>query len=144
MDIHPIYNEYPFDDVLRILRQDKCELDGEFPGFVEKYEALSKIIPTYFTVVDFGCNLAAQCCLFKNNKEYIGVDVIDLERFKVANTQHYVCSISEFVRKHKDKLPPDTFAICSYVPDEVAVEIVRRTFKNVFCFYPQHTSPLYL
>ena len=56
----------------RILSQDECELDVDFLGFTEVYRSLSKIIPKHFTVIDFGCYLAAQCYCFGNHKKYVG------------------------------------------------------------------------
>lgn len=32
----------------------------------------------------------------------------------------------------------ETFAICSYVPDDEAQELVRKTFKNLFVYYPSN------
>lgn len=112
---HPIYSNYRQEDVDRILSQYGCDIDIEFPGFVEQYEALAKVIPTHFIVIDFGCAFATQCCLFKNHKKYIGIDWGEIERFKTDNTEHHISDIETWIEKHAKELPPYTFAICNYV-----------------------------
>ena len=136
----------PSEEARAILSQPECELEPDFLGFVNSYYALSKIIPHEATVIDFGCYLAAQSYFFKDHKQYIGVDVVDwLKRFQPANATHYYESIQDFLQNTFPKLPHsdndlEYFAICSYVPDFAATEMVRKTFKNVFCFYPFRTS----
>ncbi len=54
-----------------------------------------------------------------------------------------------FIKDDFPKLQGDNLeycAICSYVPDFEATEMVRKTFQNVFCFYPTSakTEPLSL
>lgn len=135
--VDPLWDKIPESERDRILSQDRCELDDEFLGFTNIYEKLSMIIPTHFNVIDFGCYLAAQCYYFQHFKSYIGVDVVNLERFATDNTTHYVMTIQDFIREHGDKFSTDdTFAICSYVPDFQAIELVRNSFKNVFTYYP--------
>lgn len=127
----------------KVMAQDRCELDCDFMGFLNIYKPLSDLIPKEYTVIDFGCNLAAQAFFFANYKEYIGVDTCELERFRADNTTHYVKSIQAFMREDFPKLDGDDLqycAICSYVPDEKATELVRQNFKNVFCFYPANFS----
>lgn len=132
-----IYDLIPKYELDRILRQYECELDEEFLGFTEIYLHLSKIIPKHFTVIDFGCYLSAQAYCFTEHKQYIGVDVCILDRFQPENAAQYMCSIQDFIGEQLDGLELDTvFAICSYVPDDEAQEMVRETFKNVFVFYP--------
>lgn len=138
-----LYIKFPPREVARILSQDRCELDGDFAGFIDEYEALSKIIPQHFTVIDFGCNLAAQCWFFRNHKRYIGVDTIGLKRFRCSNTTHAVMGIRKWIEKNAGRIPDATFAICNYVPDDMAVKMVRECFPNLFCFYPAGESPLF-
>lgn len=133
----PLWDLIPGAERKRILSQDDCELEFDFLGFTEVYISLSKIIPLHFTVIDFGCYLAAQCYCFAEHKKYIGVDVVTMERFSLENTTHYTMSIQRFIDEHKGDYPIDTtFAICSYVPDFKATELVRNTYKNVFSYYP--------
>lgn len=137
-----LYRKFPPREVARILSQERCELDGDFAGFIDEYETLSKIIPQHFTVIDFGCNLAAQCWFFRNHKRYIGVDTIGLKRFRCSNTTHAVMDIRKWIEKSA-KLADASFAICNYVPDYAAVKMVRECFPRLFCFYPAETSPLF-
>ena len=132
-----LWDVIPASEKRRILSQDECELDVDFLGFTEVYRSLSKIIPKHFTVIDFGCYLAAQCYCFGNHKKYVGVDIVDMERFSLQNTEHYVMSIQKFIKEHGNEYKKETtFAICSYVPDEDAVKMVRENYRNVFVYYP--------
>ena len=129
----------PQDDKRRILSQTYCELDDTFMGFINVYKPLSELIPKSKIVIDFGCYLAAQSYFFKNHKEYIGVDIVDMERFTPHNAKHYVGTIEEFIKEKKNDISDNNllyFAICSYVPDFKSTELVRQTFKNVCCYYP--------
>jgi len=132
----------PTDQVIAVLQQDCCEIDLDFMGFTEIYEKLAEIIPFQFTVIDIGCSYAAQAFLFKNHKRYIGVDPSNQIRFHTRNTIHYYCSIQELIELHLGlNIDLDeTFAICSYVPDAAAKDLVRKTFKNLFVFYPSNKS----
>lgn len=118
-----------------------CELDSEFLGFVDVYKNLSRIIPKGSIVIDFGCYLAAQSYFFARHKMYIGVDVVSMRRFTPPNSVHYTMSIQNFIQIEVPKLFEEydelkLCAICSYVPDFQATEMVRKTFPNVFCYYP--------
>lgn len=122
-----------------VMSQDMCELDCEFMGFLDIYKPLSILIPKEYIVIDFGCNLAPQCFFFAKHKKYIGVDICELKRFVTRNTEHYTKSIQDFIKNEFPKLKGNNLeycAICSYVPDREATELVRQTFQNVFCFYP--------
>lgn len=126
-----------------VMSQDMCELDCEFMGFLDIYKPLSLLIPKEYTVIDFGCNLAAQCFFFAEHRKYIGVDICDLKRFHAGNTEHFIKSIQDFIKDNFPKMKENNLeycAICSYVSDFEATELVRRTFQNVFCFYPTDTT----
>ena len=129
------------DELREVLSQDMCELEPDFLGFVDKYYALSKIIPREATIIDFGCYLAAQSYFFKDHKAYIGVDVVrEMRRFQPPNATHYCGSIQDFLRESIPSIyDPENFryfAICNYVPDRTASRMVRERFRNCFCFYP--------
>ena len=131
----------PDDEYHEVMSQDMCELDSEFLGFVDVYKNLSRIIPKGSIVIDFGCYLAAQCYFFARHKMYIGVDVVSMRRFTPPNSVHYTMSIQNFIQIEVPKLFEEydelkLCAICSYVPDFQATEMVRKTFPNVFCYYP--------
>lgn len=147
-DIDPLYNYLPKDQIERVMHSQMCDIDPEFLGFIDIYRSLAAIIPRHWTVVDLGCAYAAQAFLFVDHKSYIGVDLpasafsSGEERFHARNTIHYRMTIADFCDKHIDDLDMDTtFAICSYVPpwhnDNIA--IARKTFKNVFTYYPSGT-----
>lgn len=124
-----------------ILSQDMCELTFDFLGFVDVYKSLSELIPKDRIVIDFGCYLAAQSYFFSEHERYIGVDFVGMRRFSPANSTHYVTSIQDFIANEVPKLFKEHdelkyCAICSYVPDFKATELVRNTFPNVFCYYP--------
>lgn len=131
----------PDDEYHEVMSQDMCELDSEFLGFVDVYKNLSRIIPKGSIVIDFGCYLAAQSYFFGRHKMYIGVDVVSMRRFTPPNSVHYTMSIQNFIQIEVPKLFEEydelkLCAICSYVPDFQATEMVRKTFPNVFCYYP--------
>ena len=131
----------PDDEYHEVMSQDMCELDSEFLGFVDVYKNLSRIIPKGSIVIDFGCYLAAQSYFFARHKMYIGVDVVSMRRFTPPNSVHYTMSIKNFIQIEVPKLFEEydelkLCAICSYVPDFQATEMVRKTFPNVFCYYP--------
>lgn len=131
----------PDDEYHEVMSQDMCELDSEFLGFVDVYKNLSRIIPKGSIVIDFGCYLAAQSYFFARHKMYIGVDAVSMRRFTPPNSVHYTMSIQNFIQIEVPKLFEEydelkLCAICSYVPDFQATEMVRKTFPNVFCYYP--------
>lgn len=133
----------PHNEYESVISQDMCELESDFLGFVEQYYALSKVIPKHYTVIDLGSYMAAQCYFFKGHKRYIGVDSYDikedyknLKRFRTENTIHYKSTIQDFVKNMEEIDTETTFAICNYVPDKEAQDLVRETFENCFVFYP--------
>ena len=131
----------PDNEYRAVMMQDMCELEPDFLGFVDVYKPLSELIPKGKTVIDFGCYLAAQSYFFAEHKGYIGVDVVEMQRFTPKNAVHYTISIQEFLEKELPKLLEEHneshfCAICSYVPDFKATALVRQTFSNVFCYYP--------
>lgn len=132
----------PSDEYRAVLDQNGVvELDDTFLGFVDLYYPASLMIPCGKIVIDFGCYLAAQSYLFKDHRQYIGVDVIDMLRFTPPNATHYVMSIQGWLEKEAPKFlanhnPTDIVAICSYVPDFQATSLVKAYFQNVICYYP--------
>lgn len=130
----------PDDQKKKVLYQDYCEYDRDFLGFLDVYRPLADLIPKDKIVIDFGCYLAAQAYYFKDHKKYIGVDVLDMYRFTPPNAEHYIGSIQDYIKKEfhpKGRLDNlDYFAICSYVPDDDAMELVSRTFINAYIYYP--------
>lgn len=130
------------DQFHEVMKQPHCEYDlGDygFMGFLSVYDAVRRIVPKDRTIVDLGCYLGAQALLFDEYMEYIGVDVIDMQRFASPNTTHYAMTIQDFIEMHGERYK-DAFAICSYVPDEEAQRMVRETFKDCLVYYPRSES----
>lgn len=131
----------PPDEFFGVTGQLECEYEQGFLGFINIYKPLSELIPKNMIIIDFGCYLAAQSYFFSEHEKYIGVDVVSMRRFKPKNAKHYISSIQDFVKNEVPKLfekkgKMKYFAICSYVPDEEAVALVKETFPNVICYYP--------
>jgi len=131
----------PPEEYRAVLSQEYCELEFDFLGFVDIYKSLSEIIPKSAAVIDFGCYLAAQSYFFQAHKRYIGVDVVDMQRFTPHNAEHYVGTIQSYLQNELPKLLDthdimEYFAICSYVPDFKATAFVRDKFPQCFCYYP--------
>lgn len=113
------------------------------------YYYLSKIIPKHFTVIDIGASYAAQSYFFQSHIGYIAVEPykcydtdIPIENFKPDGTARFEITAGQFIKEILPTLNLNmsrVFAICNYVPEwfgENPNELVRRTFKNVFCYYP--------
>ena len=135
MDIHPLIKVIPRWQIKEVFSQDRCDIDGEFLGFTDIYENLSKIIPKYMTVIDFGCAYAPQAYYFTKHFKYIGVDSEPMTQFSTHNSEFFIMSIQNFIKNEK-YIKEISFAICSYVPDFDAQELVRNTFPNTFVYYP--------
>lgn len=136
-----LFLEIPISELNDVLKQDCCELEPCFLGFVNVYKPLSELIPPRKIVIDFGCYLAAQSYFFQDHRLYIGVDAIKLKRFRPNNAVHFVLSIQDFIANELPGLLEEHdigefCAICSYVNDFEATKLVRETFPNVFCYYP--------
>lgn len=158
--LHELRELIPDAQYEMVMNQGACELEDDFLGFVDRYQALSTIIPRDWVVVDLGCYLAAQSWFFKDHRAYVGVnsrlrdwsyDPVTKEeewfgnmtRFAAPNTHHVTASIQEFIKENPEFCArEDVFAICSYVPDFEATELVRQTFKNCDIFYPSSTDLL--
>ena len=138
------FNDLPKDQVDRVFNQKYCDIDGEFFGFMDVYESLSRIIPKHFAVVDLGCAYNPQCILFNGHKSFTAVDLpgvsgSKLERFTQDNCTIFEMTIKQFITENIDRFNlKETFAICSYVPPwgDDNMKLVRESFQNVFTYYP--------
>ena len=127
----------PHDEYVSVMNQCRCEYEHDFLGFLEVYNAAAQFVPKHKTIIDFGCYLAAQAYFFSDYHKYIGVDVVDMKRFTPGNAEHFVCTIQDFIKDHPELVNDDNvFAICSYVPDRKAQDIVRSSFKGCLVYYP--------
>lgn len=119
----------------------ESELGPDFLGFINVYQPEAEHIPDDFVIIDFGCYQAVQALYFAEKAGYIGIDnglPVDA-RFPQENASYYSCSIQEFIRDvfpflgiEKEKV----FAVCSYVPDKEAQQMVLDEFpyhKVVYC-----------
>ena len=134
-----ILDMIPKEQKERVFNQDRCEIDGSFIGFVNVYNALSRIIPKHYTVIDLGCGYNAQSFLFEDFKEYIAVDIHDLEVFRSKNCTYYNMDIADFIKDIAPSLDlGKCFAICSYVPEWGRLDKAKLSdvFPNLFTFYP--------
>jgi hypothetical protein len=128
-----------------------AEIDREYLGNILTYESLAQIIPKEWTVIDFGCSYNAQSFLFQEHLRHIAVDYGEEDynepgkdedhwkvfRFHAPGTEFIATDIKGFIKDHLSSLDlATTFAICSWVPDEKSVELVRQTFPNLFVIYP--------
>lgn len=135
----PLFERLPKDQVQRVMIDQMADIAPGFLGFLDIYRALASIIPHHWTVIDLGCAYAPQSFLFEDHIAYIGVDFHNMQRFASRNTMHIDMSIEDFCETYTSGFNLDTtFAICSYVPPWGAdnVGIARRSFKNVFTYYP--------
>ena len=133
-----LWDIIPLKEVNEKLSQYYCELDLEFAGFEYQYRAVANNVPYNYTIIDLGCYMAAQAYLFCNHEAYIGVDMVDdVERFATENTTHYVMSIQEFIKEELPKYKgKKVYAICNYVPDENARDLVTMACENFMVYYP--------
>lgn len=126
-----------------LLRQENCELEHDFLGFLENYELLRQLAPKDATIIDLGCYMAAQAFLFVDYPAYLGIDLDELVRFATNNTTHYQMSIQDFITREfvglKDK---KTFGICSGVPDKEAVSMAEEVCDNILILYPGEKTRL--
>lgn len=141
----PLTHVIPEQELNRVFNQPEVDIDPYFLGFTEIYRNLSEIIPKHWTIIDLGCAFNPQCYYFAKHKKYIAVDLGKSEKFKTDNCTIFEMDIDKFISNHLLDLDlnlNETFAICSYVP--TSTELIRKTFKNLFVYYPSHTKdPFY-
>ena len=130
----------PMEIIDSLLDQDLCELDYDFLCFSDVYGAVADVIPKDFIIVDFGCYMGAQAYFFQEHRGYVGID--DFDDWWAQGTQRFSTENSLMVTgRIEDIVPtiPDAsyiFAICSYVPDEKAQQMVAEKYRNHLVFYP--------
>ena len=126
-----------------------AELDATFLCFDEAYqEVLNNTTPDTI-IIDLGCAYAPQCYYFSDYEKYIGVDLPfeDDVRFQTDNSEFYIMSIQEFIEKELPKLNLDlnnVVAICNYVPDKEAQQMVIDTFPRHYVYYPNMINDINL
>lgn len=109
------------------------------------YYYLSRMIPKAWNVIDIGCSYNAQSYLFQNHKRHIAIEPVWLDKdfhfeyFHAPNTELLFMTGQEFIENELPKMNLDlskTFAILNYVPSSACNLMVRKTFTNLYCFYP--------
>lgn len=119
-----------------------AECDHTFLGFEEVYKAVTLFVPKSKVIIDLGCAYAFQSWYFRDYRKYIGVDndVCKQDVLETENSEFYFMSIQKFIKEVFPILgywKEEVFAICSYVPDTRAREIVRRYFPYCLVYYPE-------
>ena len=141
LEVCDLFKIIPKNELERVFSDGtaSAEMDMTFLGFEEVYKSVLNFVPKNLAIIDLGCAYASQAYYFLDYKEYIGCDInIPKVHFKTPNMQLYEMTIQGFCRmviKENWDLRK-CFAICSYVPDEEAREIVRNTFPNCLVYYP--------
>lgn len=146
-----LYNLIPKEklDYLFSHSNAEVELDPSFLGFEDIYRDTLKYVSNNTTIIDLGCAYATQSYYFKDCSQYIGVDIFgnDDSVIHTDNSRFYFTSIQDFIEKVLPTLSLDlnsVFAICSYVPDNEARNLVIETFPNGRVYYPGAISVLNL
>lgn len=121
------------------------ELDFTFLGFEDIYKDVLNFASKGKTIIDLGCGYAAQSYYFQDHRKYIGVDACgdNDSVIHTENSEFYFTSIQVFIKDVLPTLgidPRDTFAVCSYVPDEAARRLVTETFPYCRVYYPGSIS----
>ena len=129
------------DQVFQTSQTVGAECDISFLGFEEVYKAVTMFVPKRKAIIDCGCAYAFQSWYFRNYRKYIGVDngVFKNDVLETENSQFYFMSIQSFVKNVFPTLGyilDDVFAVCSYVPDDEAREMVRNFFPHCLVYYP--------
>lgn len=118
-----------------------AELDYSFLGFENIYKAVLMFVPKNKIIIDFGCAYATQSYFFIGYKKYIGIDIqmTNDSVIHTDNSKFYHMTIQKFVNEVFPTLgyrQDEVFAICSYVPDKEARELVRFSFDYCLVCYP--------
>ena len=150
-----LYEKIPKDQLYKF-RGDLVEIDHTFMAFLESYEPIAELVPKDFTIIDFGCYMAAQSFLFEDFNKYIGVDNFEnyspsrtrtrqedikrtSERFISKNSEHFVLKIQDFLDIYSNELKDNSdkiYAICSFVPGyESFFDKITEIFPNCLISY---------
>lgn len=124
--------------------------DIGFLGFIETYKHLSQMIPKHLTIIDIGAYGNAQSYYFTEHKKYIAVepscsDGRGIPMFQPSNCEIFRCTGQQFVDHILPRLRLDldtTFVVMNYVPSSECSEVIRKTFPNLFIYYPSTSDCL--
>lgn len=129
------------DYVFRTSQTVGAECDISFLGFERVYKAVAMFIPKSKVIIDCGCAYAFQSWYFRDYRKYIGIDngLFCSDVLETENSEFYFMSIQNFIKNVFPTLVyslDDVFAVCSYVPDDEAKEMVRNFFPHCLVYYP--------
>ena len=116
-----------------------AECDYTFLCFEEVYKAVTLFVPKSKVIIDLGCAYAFQSWYFRDYRKYIGVDAHIADVLETENSEFHITSIQNFIKYVFPKLGhsiDEVFAVCSYVPDKNAREMVRNFFPHCLVYYP--------
>lgn len=142
-----LFSLIPRDKLDYLFRHSEAfaELDFTFFCFEEIYREVLHSVPKDMVILDLGCAYATQSYFFRDHAKYIGV-----EPFKdndsvihTENSEFFFTTIQDFISRILPSLGLDlnqVFAVCSYVPDFAASDLVMQTFPHHRVFYPGATD----
>lgn len=139
-----LFNIIPKEKIDHVFQSSQtagAECGIEFLGFEKVYKAVTMFVPKRKVIIDCGYAYAFQSWYFRDYHKYIGVDngVFKNDVLETENSQFYFMSIQSFVKNVFPTLGyrlDDVFAVCSYVPDDEAREMVRNFFPHCLVYYP--------
>ena len=118
-----------------------AEFDMTFMGFMDAYAAASETLPRDLDIIDVGSSTAIQSWYFADFDSYTAVDLPkrgdDALTFTALpkNARAVSCTGQEFIERYLGELE-HPYVICSAVPDEALIELVRSTCKDCLIWYP--------
>ena len=149
-EIYDLLNMIPAEEQRRVFSyyySEYCPIpsvQNGFLGFIENYKHLSQMIPKHWTIIDIGAYGNCQSYYFTEHKKYIAVepscfDGRGIPMFQPANCEVFRCTGQQFVAHILPRLGlnlKETFVIMNFVPSNDCCEVIRKTFPNLFIYYP--------
>lgn len=144
-EICELFKLIPREKINKVFKSSEtvsAECDCTFLGFEQVYKAVTLFVPKDRVIIDLGCAYAFQSWYFKDYRKYIGVSigVNENDVLETENSEFFFMSIQHFIREifpilgYRER---EVFAICSYVPDADAREMVRHVFPYCLVYYPE-------
>lgn len=88
-------------------------------------------------IIDIGCYNAIQGVLFQNVR-YIGVDDRHSPMIMHPHMEHHMLTAQEYLSTYEDYIDQEwTLALCFFVPDTEARQLVADTFKNCIILFKE-------
>lgn len=143
-DTCELFNLIPTEKINKVFESSKTaygDCDHTFLCFEHVYKAVTLFVPTNKIIIDLGCAYAFQAWYFRDYKKYIGVDygIKKKDMLETENSEFYFMSIQKFIKGVFPVLgyrKDEVFAICSYVEDRDARQLVKNYFPNCLVYYP--------